>query len=156
MGNGGNMNGGNKGFSKEKNSKAKVDKFCLPKISSYNLIFLTAAVNLPTPVVMDTTGGGQTPLEDGHPTHTNLPRVSYVNSLKPTSLNIKTIPLKLVTYLHGEPMVLWDQEEVDQMIINDNLEYAVIGKFSYGWLEIQDLRRFPSPFCLAIQHPQGL
>ncbi|KAG5595536.1 hypothetical protein H5410_036768 [Solanum commersonii] len=133
MGNGRNMNGGNKGFSKEQNSKVKVDKFCLSKISSDNLILLTAALNLPTPVVMDTTGGDQTPLEDGHPTRTNLPRVSYANSLKPTSLNIKTIPLK--------------QEEVNQMIINENLEYVVIGKFSYGWPDRQDLRRLIPKQC---------
>lgn len=27
------------------------------------------------------------------------------------------------------------------MIINKNLQYAIIGKFSYGWSEIQDLRK---------------
>lgn len=26
------------------------------------------------------------------------------------------------------------------MIVNENIEFAVIGKFSYGWPEIQDLK----------------
>ncbi|WMV47050.1 hypothetical protein MTR67_040435 [Solanum verrucosum] len=33
------------------------------------------------------------------------------------------------------------------MIVNENLEYAVIGKFSYGWPEIQDLRKLISKQC---------
>ncbi|WMV18187.1 hypothetical protein MTR67_011572 [Solanum verrucosum] len=33
------------------------------------------------------------------------------------------------------------------MIVNENLEYAVIGKFSYGWPDIQDLRRLIPKQC---------
>ncbi|KAK4726324.1 hypothetical protein R3W88_031241 [Solanum pinnatisectum] len=33
------------------------------------------------------------------------------------------------------------------MIINENLEYAVIGKFSYGWSAIQDLRKLIPKQC---------
>ncbi|WMV32600.1 hypothetical protein MTR67_025985 [Solanum verrucosum] len=33
------------------------------------------------------------------------------------------------------------------MIINENLEYAVIGKFSYGWPAIQDLRNLIPKQC---------
>lgn len=33
------------------------------------------------------------------------------------------------------------------MIINENLEYAVIGKFSYRWPEIQELRRLIPKQC---------
>ncbi|KAK4735851.1 hypothetical protein R3W88_010112 [Solanum pinnatisectum] len=33
------------------------------------------------------------------------------------------------------------------MIINENLEYAVIGKFSYGWPDIQDLHRLIPKQC---------
>ncbi|KAG5632274.1 hypothetical protein H5410_003991 [Solanum commersonii] len=45
----------------------------------------------------------------------------------------KPLPLKPISYLHGEPQVIWDVEEVNQIIVNENLEYAMIGKFSYGW-----------------------
>lgn len=31
----------------------------------------------------------------------------------------KLIPLKSISYLHGEPIVIWKQEEIDQMIINE-------------------------------------
>ncbi|KAH0639750.1 hypothetical protein KY285_036336 [Solanum tuberosum] len=44
---------------------------------------------------------------------------SYVHSLRRA---IKPIPLKPLTYLHGEPQVIWEQKEVNQMIINENLE----------------------------------
>lgn len=57
------------------------------------------------------------------------------------------VPMKPISYLHGEPQVIWEQEEVDQIIINENLEFAVIGKFSYGWPEIQELRRLIPKQC---------
>uniref|UniRef100_M1DSS2 Uncharacterized protein n=1 Tax=Solanum tuberosum TaxID=4113 RepID=M1DSS2_SOLTU len=90
---------------------------------------------------MDTTAVGQPLLEGGQPTKANFHTLSYTDSLKPQSGHIKKVPLKSVTYLHGETIVLWEQEEVDKMIINENLECAVIGKFSYGWPNIQDLRK---------------
>lgn len=96
---------------------------------------------------MDTTAVGQPLLEGGQPTKANFHTLSYADSLKPQSGHIKKIPLKSVTYLHGEPIVLWEQEEVDKMIINENLECAVIGKFSYGWPNIQDLRKLIPKQC---------
>ncbi|WMV47178.1 hypothetical protein MTR67_040563 [Solanum verrucosum] len=33
------------------------------------------------------------------------------------------------------------------MIINENLEFAVIGKFSYGWPDIQELRKLIPKQC---------
>ncbi|KAH0685963.1 hypothetical protein KY284_016516 [Solanum tuberosum] len=56
---------------------------------------------------------------------------------------------KPIAYLHGEPKIIWEEEEVEHMIIKENLEFAVIGKFSYGWPEIQDLRKLiPKPYEL--------
>lgn len=40
-----------------------------------------------------------------------------------------------------------EEEEVNQMIVNEDLKYTVIGKFSYGWLEIQDIRRLRLKQC---------
>ncbi|KAG5612987.1 hypothetical protein H5410_024268 [Solanum commersonii] len=40
--------------------------------------------------------------------------------------------LKPIVYLHGEPKIIWEEEDVERMIVKENLEYAVIGKFSYG------------------------
>lgn len=72
---------------------------------------------------------------------------TYANSLSlapPLPLHYKLVPVKQIAYLHEEPRITWEEEEVQQM--NENLQYAVIGKFSYGWPEIQDLRRIiPKP-----------
>ncbi|WMV24640.1 hypothetical protein MTR67_018025 [Solanum verrucosum] len=65
----------------------------------------------------------------------------------PMAAMAKALPLKPLTFLHGEPQVIWDYEEVTQMIVNENLEYAVIGKFSYGWPDIQELRRLIPKQC---------
>lgn len=43
-----------------------------------------------------------------------------------------------IVYLHGEPRVVWNEEEVDQMVVN---EFVVIEKIFYGWHDIQDLRQ---------------
>lgn len=36
---------------------------------------------------------------------------------------------------------MWEEEEVNQMIISEDLQYVVVGKISYEWPDIQDLRR---------------
>ncbi|WMV29405.1 hypothetical protein MTR67_022790 [Solanum verrucosum] len=95
-------------------------------------------------VAMATTDGDQPSIEGGQPFKE---KPSDANALCPTHTNIKPVQLKPVTYLHGEPIVLWEQEEVNQMIINENLEYAVIGKFSYGWPDIQALRKLIPKQC---------
>ncbi|WMV54243.1 hypothetical protein MTR67_047628 [Solanum verrucosum] len=72
---------------------------------------------------------------------------TYAEKLKPKMSQYQPIPLKPIIYLHGEPQVIWEQEEVNQMIVNENLEYAVIGKFSYGLPNIQDLRKLIPKQC---------
>uniref|UniRef100_M1BH23 Non-LTR retroelement reverse transcriptase n=1 Tax=Solanum tuberosum TaxID=4113 RepID=M1BH23_SOLTU len=91
---------------------------------------------------MAATATGQPPPEVGQ-----LHGGTYAEKLKPKTAHIKPIPLKPITYLHGEPQVIWEQDEVEQMIVNENLEYAVVGKFSYGWPEIQDLRKLIPKQC---------
>ncbi|XP_047257514.1 uncharacterized mitochondrial protein AtMg00810-like [Capsicum annuum] len=39
------------------------------------------------------------------------------------------IPVKPLTYLYIEPRVVWDEEKVSQIIVNEDLEYAVVGKY---------------------------
>ncbi|WMV25946.1 hypothetical protein MTR67_019331 [Solanum verrucosum] len=55
--------------------------------------------------------------------------------------------MKPIVFLHGETRVIWEEEEVEQMIIKENLEFAVVGKFSYGWPEIQELRKLIPKQC---------
>lgn len=60
------------------------------------------------------------------------PALTYASLLKPQPPKVKILPLKPITYLHGEPIVVWDQLEIDQMIINESLQCVVVGQFSYG------------------------
>ncbi|KAK4717998.1 hypothetical protein R3W88_016336 [Solanum pinnatisectum] len=46
------------------------------------------------------------------------------------------IPIKKLCYNKGLPRVVWTKEELDRMNIIENLQDAVVGKFSYRWPEI--------------------
>lgn len=72
---------------------------------------------------------------------------TYANTIKPTQPAHKPLPLKQIAYQHGEPRIVWEEEEINQMIINVDLQYSVIGKFSYGWPETQNLRRLVPKQC---------
>lgn len=61
-------------------------------------------------VTMTTISIGQPPI--GADYHKD-PKQNYVDILKQPQPAYKSIPLKLVVYLHGEPCVIWDEEEVD-------------------------------------------
>ncbi|PHT55037.1 hypothetical protein CQW23_03523 [Capsicum baccatum] len=43
--------------------------------------------------------------------------------------------------LHGEPSITWKSSEIRDLIIQENLQYAIIGKFSYGKPNIMELRK---------------
>ncbi|KAF3669946.1 hypothetical protein FXO37_08763 [Capsicum annuum] len=43
--------------------------------------------------------------------------------------------------LHGEPNITWKISEVKALILKENLQYGIIGKFSYGKLYIKELKR---------------
>ncbi|XP_049378009.1 uncharacterized protein LOC125842724 [Solanum stenotomum] len=85
---------------------------------------------------------GQPPGEGGPVT-----AISYANVVCPTVSVETAVSTKPITFLHGEPIVIWEQKEVDNMIIRENLQYAVIGKFSYGWPDIHDLRKIIPTQC---------
>ncbi|KAG5602026.1 hypothetical protein H5410_033396 [Solanum commersonii] len=46
-----------------------------------------------------------------------------------------------------EPRIVWTEKEVDRMNIIENLQYAVVGKFSYGWPDLDELRIQISKQC---------
>ncbi|WMV29038.1 hypothetical protein MTR67_022423 [Solanum verrucosum] len=48
--------------------------------------------------------------------------------------------MKQLSYNNGTPRIVWTKEEVNRMNILKDLQYAVIGKFSYGWPELKELR----------------
>ncbi|XP_060182956.1 uncharacterized protein LOC132612899 [Lycium barbarum] len=53
---------------------------------------------------------------------------------------IDPIPIKPVEIVDGEHVVEWREEKVDRMNIIEKLQYVVVGKFSYGWPELEELR----------------
>ncbi|KAK4373758.1 hypothetical protein RND71_004435 [Anisodus tanguticus] len=58
-----------------------------------------------------------------------------------------SIPIKPIVYLHGEPTVRFEKKEVEVMIHQQELNLAVIGKFSHGWPEIGLLRTLIPKQC---------
>ncbi|KAH0746831.1 hypothetical protein KY285_008488 [Solanum tuberosum] len=62
------------------------------------------------------------------------------NIILPSTTSIEPIPIKKIYYNNGIPRVTWTEEEVDRMNTIENLQYAVIGKFSYGWPDLEELR----------------
>ncbi|XP_019240366.1 PREDICTED: uncharacterized protein LOC109220355 [Nicotiana attenuata] len=67
-------------------------------------------------------------------TNPNPPK-TYANLLNPTVINthMQTLAtLKPIEFLHGEPIVKWKKQEVKQSIVQQGLQLAVLGKFSYG------------------------
>ncbi|WMV53891.1 hypothetical protein MTR67_047276 [Solanum verrucosum] len=49
--------------------------------------------------------------------------------------------MKPVTIVEGIPRIKWTESEVERMNIKQNLEFAIIGKFSHGWPDLEFLRK---------------
>ncbi|KAH0658682.1 hypothetical protein KY285_027219 [Solanum tuberosum] len=64
---------------------------------------------------------------------------NYAAILRPSPLSSKPVTMRPISYLHGEPTIICEEDQVTQMIYTENLQYAVIGKFSYGMPEIKKL-----------------
>ncbi|WMV57366.1 hypothetical protein MTR67_050751 [Solanum verrucosum] len=69
--------------------------------------------------------------------------IQYANLLKPKLMNpsIPKVAPKLVVMLHGETNITWKSLVVRSLIFQENLQYAIICKFSYGKPDIKELRR---------------
>ncbi|KAG5611236.1 hypothetical protein H5410_022517 [Solanum commersonii] len=69
--------------------------------------------------------------------------LQYAHILKPKNINPTHIMIsaKPVVMLHGEPNITWKASEVKALIRQENLQYAIIEKFSYGKPDIIELRR---------------
>ncbi|KAF3614904.1 hypothetical protein FXO38_35418 [Capsicum annuum] len=75
--------------------------------------------------------------------------LNYTNILKSKSVilgnnssthKVDPIPIKKQHFINGSPRVRWIEEEVNRMNIIKGLQYVVIGKFSYGWPDLEDLK----------------
>lgn len=54
---------------------------------------------------------------------------------------VESIDLKSLTYKDGVPRITWTEEEVAKMNIIEDLQLAVIGKISYHWSDLEDIRK---------------
>ncbi|KAK4343220.1 hypothetical protein RND71_039036 [Anisodus tanguticus] len=111
-------------------------------------ILATATTGRPPPEVVQHPATIYTP-----PTYANIvthtiptpqnPTVGGGNGLAETSLGrnpTPPIPQKPITYLHGEPTIRFTNQEVASMVEQQDLKYAVVGKFSHGMPSIAFLR----------------
>ncbi|KAK4338772.1 hypothetical protein RND71_040234 [Anisodus tanguticus] len=74
---------------------------------------------------------------------TNTHKIGGGNVLAENSLGrnpTPSIPQKPITYLHGEPTIRFTNQEVASMVEQQDLKYAVVGKFSHGMPSIAFLR----------------
>ncbi|XP_055801899.1 uncharacterized protein LOC129871059 [Solanum dulcamara] len=77
------------------------------------------------------------------PPSTDPNLTQYATILKPKIINpaVPNVPPKPVVILHGEPSITWKSSEIKLLIVKENLQYAIIGKFSYGKPDVQELRK---------------
>ncbi|KAH0776299.1 hypothetical protein KY290_007710 [Solanum tuberosum] len=68
---------------------------------------------------------------------------NYVELIKPKPLISQgpKVPPKPVVLIYGEPNITWKSSEIRSLIIEENLHYAIIRKFSYGKPEKGELRK---------------
>ncbi|MCE3051026.1 hypothetical protein HAX54_048779, partial [Datura stramonium] len=85
---------------------------------------------------------GWPPLTREKPPPSNPTTPSYIKSFIPEKdKTVNAIPIKEINYAHGKPIILWEEEEVNSMIEQENLQFALIGKFSYGWQKLDEIRK---------------
>lgn len=53
---------------------------------------------------------------------------------------VQPILIKEVDFLNSIPYVWWAKEEVDRINFNEGLQFTVVGKFSYCWLDLEDFK----------------
>lgn len=89
-------------------------------------------------------------------TNNNPHPLDYSKLLKPSTLNVamqehkavvEPILLRRVVVLNGQPIVVCTEEEVERMNVIEELEYVVVGKFAYGWPDLNEIRRILPAQC---------
>lgn len=70
---------------------------------------------------------GQPPGTETGQLDTTITKSTFANILQLDTIPNMQLPQKEIPYLHGEPRIIWE-EEVNQIIIKEDLQYALIGK----------------------------
>ncbi|WMV33721.1 hypothetical protein MTR67_027106 [Solanum verrucosum] len=66
---------------------------------------------------------------------------SFANSLNQTEQQSNEALRKEVSVVGGIPQIKWTEEEVEMMNQIEDLQFAVIGKLTYEWSDLEELRR---------------
>ncbi|WMV54572.1 hypothetical protein MTR67_047957 [Solanum verrucosum] len=65
------------------------------------------------------------------------------------------IAIKPIIFLHGEPTITWIKKEFGKLTVRQNLQYAIVAKFSYGRPDMYELRK-EIPIQLEIKGPYNI
>ncbi|KAG5577357.1 hypothetical protein H5410_057491 [Solanum commersonii] len=72
----------------------------------------------------------------------SLPKdISFANSLKQLAQQSHDSLRRDITMVEGIPQIKWTEEEVNRMNQIEELQFAVIGKFTHDWSDLEELRR---------------
>ncbi|XP_019241772.1 PREDICTED: uncharacterized protein LOC109221779 [Nicotiana attenuata] len=118
---------------------------------------------------MASPAGGQPPPVAGQPpqppptttqsptTTNNSPQpMNYANAVRPVTKatgshernpNIEPITLRRAQFFQGQPTICFTEAEVERMNQIEGLQYAVVCKFSYGWPDLNEIRRIVPIQC---------
>ncbi|KAH0652600.1 hypothetical protein KY289_030278 [Solanum tuberosum] len=66
---------------------------------------------------------------------------SFADSLVTKIPITESISRKEVVMVQGVPHIKWTEDEVETMNRVENLQYVVVGKFTYEWADLDELRR---------------
>ncbi|KAF3626726.1 hypothetical protein FXO38_29045 [Capsicum annuum] len=89
----------------------------------------------------------------------NCSGLKYSDLLKPKVYvhDTSRVPPKLVIVMHGEPSVTRKSSEVRSLIVQENLQYTIIGKFSYGKPDITELQKsIPTQYGIKSDYTIGV
>ncbi|KAH0658315.1 hypothetical protein KY289_027063 [Solanum tuberosum] len=86
---------------------------------------------------------------------TSPPRNRYADIIRGHGANYKEkvdvtvdpIPIQKPHLIDGLPTIHWTTKEIQRMNIIENLQYDVVGKFSYGAPEINEIRELIPKQC---------
>ncbi|XP_060185469.1 uncharacterized protein LOC132614939 [Lycium barbarum] len=81
-----------------------------------------------------------------------IPKMDYRHILQPQNPNpmqnvTSKLSVKKVEYRNGVHVLRWTEREVDQMEKLEDFKHAVVGKFSYGWTSLEELRSIIPAQC---------
>uniref|UniRef100_M1BDR9 Uncharacterized protein n=1 Tax=Solanum tuberosum TaxID=4113 RepID=M1BDR9_SOLTU len=72
---------------------------------------------------------------------------SFANSLNQTEQQSNKALRKEVSVVGGISQIKWTEEEIERMNQIEDLQFAVIGKFTYEWSDLEELRRIIPQQC---------